>query len=130
MDKLHPQTKTSHSLEFIILATAADVIQIDLCRSQWEEFLSGGLAGFLVSHVVVPPVSEGLTLPADDGEENGDEDEEQTAGHGQADDDLCKQAGTKRRECVGLCWRRRRGRRGAHLCQSLLRAADTPRLCF
>lgn len=92
----------THSSEFIIVHAATAIVQIDPCGSQWEELLSGRLTSFLVSHVVVPPVSEGLTLPADDGEENNDEDEEQTAGHGQADDDLCKQPGTKGRECVGL----------------------------
>lgn len=48
--------------------------------------LSGFLSHFLVDHMVVPPVTDWLLLPTNNAEEDGDKEEEQTAGHCQADD--------------------------------------------
>lgn len=48
--------------------------------------LSGFVSRFLVDHVVVSPVAHWLLLPTDDAEEDGDEEEEQTAGHRQTQD--------------------------------------------
>lgn len=71
--------------EFIVIAA---VPRRDVCRSPREEFvlLSGFLSHFLVDHMAVSPVAHWLFLPANDAEEEGDEDEEQAAGHRQTDD--------------------------------------------
>ena len=48
--------------------------------------LSGFVSHFLVDHVAVSLVAHWLFLPTDDAKEDGNEEEEQTAGHCQTDD--------------------------------------------